>query len=105
MDDISTHRSAAQRNRGGVRLGLSLGVIAVVWCVVLPWIARRPVMEEHLNWLDDRGIDPSAMYYTELEMMDPILQRLERQRRFGDSVAVTGPVAVKTTVRLFESAE
>ncbi|MEO1982087.1 MAG: hypothetical protein ABGZ24_16330 [Fuerstiella sp.] len=78
-----------------------MGVIAIVWCVMLPWVARRPAMEEHLNWLDDRGIDPSAMYYTELEMMDPILQRLERQRRFGDRVAVTGPATPKTTAPPF----
>ena len=81
-EDMPTCRSTGFRQTGGIRLVLSLGVVAVIWCVLLPAIARRPAMVEHLNWLDDRGIDPSAMYYTELEMMDPILRRLERQRQF-----------------------
>ncbi len=37
-------------------------------------------MREYSRWLDERGIDPSAMYYTELEAMEPILHRLERSR-------------------------
>ena len=54
--------------------------IAIVWQVVLPWTANRPQMKAHLQWLDDQGIDPSAMYYTELEVMDRILARREGNR-------------------------
>ena len=51
------------------------------WLVVLPWWADRAAMRAHLTWLNKHGIDPSAMYYTELEAMQPILQALnERQR-------------------------
>ncbi|QEG43823.1 hypothetical protein [Roseimaritima ulvae] len=49
--------------------------IALVWLVVLPRHAQQPAMREHLQWLDEQGIDPSAMYYTELEVMQQILQR------------------------------
>ena len=86
-------RPSHQQNSGRARLGLSVGVIAIVWCIILPWIARRPAMEERLQWLDDRGIDPSAMYYTELEMMEPILHQLERQRQVGPRVAVSNSTA------------
>ena len=34
-------------------------------------------MEKHLQFLDDRGIDASAMFYTELDAMDAILEKLE----------------------------
>ena len=68
----------------GVRIGrlvVSVGVIVILWLVVLPWLASRPAMSRHLQWLDDSGIDPSAMYYTELEAMEPILDRLNKQQR------------------------
>jgi len=53
-------------------------VMLVTWLVVLPWIARQPSMQRHLSELDRQGIDGGAMYYTELEMMDRILDRLEK---------------------------
>jgi hypothetical protein len=59
------------------RLALALGMIAILWLVVLPWLADRPRVRARLEWLDSRRIDPSARYYTDLEAMKPILQRLE----------------------------
>jgi hypothetical protein len=38
-----------------------------VWLVLLPWIARWEVVETHLKLLEERQIDASAMFYTELE--------------------------------------
>jgi len=37
-------------------------------------------MRNHLNWLEQRRIDPSAMVYTELEMMEQILARQRSQQ-------------------------
>ncbi|REK10962.1 MAG: hypothetical protein DWQ37_15065 [Planctomycetota bacterium] len=51
--------------------------MGATWLFVLPWLSGRPRVREHLDWLDARQIDASAMYYTELEAMRPILQRLE----------------------------
>lgn len=53
-------------------------VILVTWLIILPWVARQPAMERHLSELDRQGIDGGAMYYTELEMMDRILDRMEK---------------------------
>lgn len=62
-----------------------MAVVAAVWLLVLPWAAERPQMAAHLQWLHDEGIDPAAMYYTELEMMQPIFTRLAlEQRNQGD---------------------
>jgi hypothetical protein len=44
---------------------------------LLPWLSERPTVRERLRFLDERGIDPSAMYYTELDAMDDILDRIE----------------------------
>ncbi|MFG0264497.1 MAG: hypothetical protein ACF8AM_05010 [Rhodopirellula sp. JB055] len=53
----------------------SIALLSIIWLVVLPAYARQPEMHQHLKWLDDRGIDPSAMYYTELDVMDDILAK------------------------------
>ena len=62
-----------------LKLALATVTIAIVWLVVLPWTARQPTVRAHLQWLDSQGIDPSAMYYTELEVMDEILRRRRRR--------------------------
>lgn len=54
--------------------------LALCWLIILPWLGSQPSMEAHLRWLDERGIDPSAMYYTELDAMKPILSRLNRHK-------------------------
>ncbi|MDM4015476.1 hypothetical protein [Roseiconus lacunae] len=60
-----------------------MAMLAIVWLVVLPAYSRQPQMRRHLHWLDERGIDPSAMYYTELPVMERLLaeQRLDQLRR------------------------
>ena len=66
--------------RNQIRLVLLMLGLAGIWLVALPWIARQPQMAAHLHWLEEQGIDGGAMYYTELEAMEPILERLERRR-------------------------
>lgn len=60
-----------------IQLLLAVLVITAVWCVLLPRVSTIPVVQQRLHFLDERGIDPSAMYYTELEAMDTILDRIE----------------------------
>jgi hypothetical protein len=55
--------------------------VTVLWLIVLPWLAAYPLIAGRVRWLDEQGIDPSAMYYTELEAMKPILQRLNERER------------------------
>ena len=64
-----------------LRLAVWTSAIAVVWLVVLPWLARQPAIDARIRRLDAQGIDPSAMYYTELESMRPILEELNRRHR------------------------
>lgn len=61
---------------GVLRLVTVIISLAAIWAVALPWVAGRPRVARQLKWLDDQGIDPSAMYYTELEAMKPILKKL-----------------------------
>jgi hypothetical protein len=63
------------------RLVLALVLLAGIWLGLLPWLARRPSVARYLHWLDQQRVDPSAMYYTELESMEPILERLNSEMR------------------------
>ncbi|WP_437200773.1 hypothetical protein [Planctomicrobium sp. SH664] len=85
-DDHVTDRGidAADLRRpqtGFARLVAWLVPLAVLWLVILPWMSQREAIQRELEWLDTQGIDPSAMYYTELEAMKPILQELNLQMR------------------------
>jgi len=64
---------------GALKLATALVFASCFWCIVLPWYASQPTMKEHLQFLDDRGIDPSAMFYTELDAMDAILEKIENE--------------------------
>ncbi len=66
---------------GTLRLAMWTSAITVIWLVVLPWLARQPSVDARIRRLDAQGIDPSAMYYTELESMRPILDDLNRRHR------------------------
>ena len=77
------HDKPRGQSSGVIRLGLCVCLIVAVWLIALPWLATQPKMNARLQWLDERGIDPSAMFYTDLDAMDPILERLECRRRIG----------------------
>lgn len=46
--------------------GICAAVI-VLWGVVLPWVATWPGMAARIERNAERGIDPSAKFYSELE--------------------------------------
>ena len=50
----------------------AIGVL-LIWLVVLPWLGRWGPVERHLQLLEERRIDASVMFYTELEAWPPDL--------------------------------
>ncbi len=70
-----------QRRRGWLRLALGSAAILVLWLAALPWLANRTAIRRHIEFLERRGIDPSAMFYTEVEPMGELQARLARTRR------------------------
>lgn len=62
------------------RLVIAITTIAAVWLIVLPWVGRHETVRDHIQFLDERDIDASAMYYTELDAMEPILKKFWHRR-------------------------
>lgn len=62
------------------RLVIASVTIAAVWLIVLPWIGTHETVRDHIQFLGDRDIDASAMYYTELDAMEPILKKFRHRR-------------------------
>lgn len=54
-----------------LRLIAVASLLLVVWGVILPRLSSTAAMKQRLRWLDDHGIEPSAMFYTELPRMMP----------------------------------
>lgn len=67
-----TTNPRAVRNRGRLRFVAWTATLLVVWLVILPSIGRLTSVREHVARLEAARIDPSAMYYTELEMMNDV---------------------------------
>ena len=59
-------------------LAAALLLLGWVWIVVLPWVGSRPGISRSIHEQQARGIDPSAMFYSDLELIGPIAHRLER---------------------------
>ena len=55
--------------KGWSSLGLAVSIVLVVWTLVLPWIGSRPSIRSRIDDLNRQGIDPAALYYTDLDAM------------------------------------
>lgn len=47
-------------------LFVASATLAAAWLVLLPWVARQATVADRLRLLDQKRIDASALYYTEL---------------------------------------
>ncbi len=72
--------STPEKLRGRFGLAAAGLVVWVIWIVVLPAFASRPAMSKYLDRMDQAGIDASAMFYTELEMMPELIWRIEGRK-------------------------
>ncbi len=58
--------------KGWSTLCLGVSAILIVWTLVLPWIGSRQSVRSSIDIMDRQGIDPAALYYTDLEAMERI---------------------------------
>ncbi len=52
-------------------------LIAAIWLYALPKLADHPTVDARIHWLNEKQIDPAAMFYTELDCLSPYLDRIE----------------------------
>ena len=70
------HTTTPARRWGS--LGVAIAAMGLVWLVVLPRIGEQPRVAEHIVTQQRLGIDPSALFYSELEIAAGIAHHVER---------------------------
>ena len=71
------------RKRWLLLLG-STSLIVVIWTIVLPWIGDLQSVRARIEFLESQGVDPSALYYSDLEAM-PRLEAAVKKKMSGVS--------------------
>ncbi|QDV18999.1 hypothetical protein Pan153_36600 [Gimesia panareensis] len=56
---------------------LVTGALCLFWFVALPRIARVPSVRAKIEHLEQQKIDPSAMYYTDLEKIEDTVRQID----------------------------
>lgn len=69
------------KKKGRLSLGATVLAITVVWTLVLPWVGSRPPVRERIEYLDRQGVDPAALYYTDIEAMGRVESNLAAIRQ------------------------
>ena len=65
----------------GVRLAISVALIAAIWLVILPAIAQMSAVRTMIDRHEAHGVDPSAKFYSELPAMPMISRQVDEIRR------------------------
>lgn len=55
--------------RAALRLVAGAAITSAVWCGLLPRLLLFGPVARHVRLMEERGVDPAAMYYTELERL------------------------------------
>ena len=68
---------------GWWKLVTGVVVLAIIWMLLLPMVARRPSVAGRIERLEAKGIDPTAIFYTELDAMEAAEARVLSVRASG----------------------
>ena len=78
--------------RRWIRFAAAWGLLGLVWLVLLPWLGGQERIQRHRQRLDRAGVNAGALYYTDLEMLPLLLQRLnEVHRKQPDALWIPHP--------------
>lgn len=72
--------SPLPRRHGWLKLTIAGGILVALWLTVLPKIAHRPHVAARIRRLEELGIDPTAIFYSELDAMPAFEERIRRAR-------------------------
>jgi hypothetical protein len=65
----------------GVRLAISVALLAAIWLVILPAIAQVSAVRTMIDRHEVHGVDPSAKFYSELPAMPMISRQVDEIRQ------------------------
>lgn len=74
-------RKQAGMPPGTYRLLACCLLIGVIWLAVFPRLSDLPQVRARAQLLESKGIDPAAMFYTELEAASRALERADEFQR------------------------
>lgn len=60
------------------KFAIAIVVLGFVWLILLPLVGAVPRVSKHVANQKRLGIDPSALFYTELEIASGIAHHVER---------------------------
>ena len=69
--------------RRWARLFFSIVVIWAFMFIVAPWVAKAPVVEPIISFIEENGIDASALYYTDIEEFSEAGIHMENTMNFA----------------------
>ena len=84
--------ATARTQRGRWLLAVSLLLVAYVWLVLLPGFSQHPRVRQRVEHLQRHGIEPAAMFYTDLPNM-PVWESRVRSKQMQPIVESTAPSA------------
>ena len=64
------------KRHGLVRLTFATAAFAAIWLAVLPWLGSLGPVREFVRGNEAAGINPSAVYYTEIDGIGAIGERV-----------------------------
>ena len=72
--------SSAEGSSTSERINFALAMLTMglVWMFLLPWLGSQSPVAQHIETQQRLRIDPSALFYTELEMLPEIVHHEER---------------------------
>ena len=62
--------------RGWSVLSIAIAGILLTWLCLLPWLGKQKAVQARIQFLESQQIDPAAMFYTDLEVMDKVHARI-----------------------------
>jgi hypothetical protein len=75
---------ADRPRRGLAWLILATAAIAMTWLVVLPWVGSLRPVKNYIRRNEAAGVNPGAMYYTEIDAIGAIGERMEPRTESGE---------------------
>lgn len=61
-----------------VRISVAISILSLTWLVILPGLTDLSPIRDHILRMESASIDPSAMFYTELDGLAEAEGRLRR---------------------------